>query len=164
MPEDTPKQELTESTWKKMTVQGAARIGRSAAPRAAISDMKKEELIAFIREAKGIKDEKPSQKKKAGGEDQADEARTQGQDPGAQGPAGRGREAREGMKDALLRHRISRPQKAGPPRRPRDLTRDNDRSPRCRPGGQAPHSAVEAVWPSSLELNSLHPHPGKPCS
>jgi hypothetical protein len=53
-----------EKNLKKLTVKELREIAAEIPHERAISDMKKEELVAFIKEVRGIKDEKPAKKKK----------------------------------------------------------------------------------------------------
>lgn len=57
MSEETHKKHPEEKPLDKMTVKELRDVAAQFPHEKAISDMKKEELIAFIKEAKGIKDE-----------------------------------------------------------------------------------------------------------
>ena len=69
MPEDTGKKEPPEAKpLEKLTVKELREIALTLPHSTAIHDLKKDELIALIREAKGLKGEapaKPAKKKKA---------------------------------------------------------------------------------------------------
>ncbi len=57
MSEETHKKEHDEKHLDKMTVKELREVAEGLPHERAIHDMKKEELIAFIKQAKGIKDE-----------------------------------------------------------------------------------------------------------
>jgi len=64
MSEETHKKEHDEKHLEKLTIKELREIAADIPHEKAIHEMKKEELIAFIKEARGIKDEKPVKKKK----------------------------------------------------------------------------------------------------
>jgi len=67
MSEEIHKKEHKEHDEKhleKLTIKELREIAEEIPHERAIHDMKKEELVAFIKEARGIKDEKPIKKKK----------------------------------------------------------------------------------------------------
>ena len=69
MTEETKKKEPhvekpLEKPLEKMTVKELREIAINLPHVQAVHDMKKEEIIAFIREARGIRDEAPARKKK----------------------------------------------------------------------------------------------------
>jgi protein-arginine kinase activator protein McsA len=67
MSEETHKKEHKEHDEKhleKLTIKELREIAAEIPHEKAIHDMKKEELVAFIKEARGIKDETPIKKKK----------------------------------------------------------------------------------------------------
>ena len=67
MSEETKKKEHKahdETHLEKLTVKELREIAAEIPHERAIHDMKKEELVAFIKEARGIKDEAPAKKKK----------------------------------------------------------------------------------------------------
>lgn len=65
MSEEThKKKEHDEKHLDKMTVKELREVAEGLPHERAIHDMKKEELIAFIKEVKGIKDETPAHKHK----------------------------------------------------------------------------------------------------
>jgi excinuclease UvrABC helicase subunit UvrB len=64
MSEETHKKEHDEKHLEKMTIIELREIAAEIPHEKAVHDMKKDELIAFIKEARGIKDEKPIKKKK----------------------------------------------------------------------------------------------------
>jgi hypothetical protein len=62
--ESTKKAPHEEKPLDKLTVKELREIAMKIPHTVAVSDMKKEELIAFIKESKGIKEEAPAKKKK----------------------------------------------------------------------------------------------------
>ena len=64
MTEETRKKHHEEKPLEKMTVKELREVAAELPHERAIHDMKKEEIIAFIKEARGIKDEEPVKKKK----------------------------------------------------------------------------------------------------
>jgi hypothetical protein len=64
MSEETHKKEQGVKHLEKLTIKELREIAAEYPHERAIHDMKKEELIAFVREARGIKDETPVKKKK----------------------------------------------------------------------------------------------------
>jgi len=64
MSEETLKKEHDEKHLEKLTVKELREIAAEIPHEKAVHEMKKEELIAFIKEARGIKDETPVKKKK----------------------------------------------------------------------------------------------------
>ena len=64
MSEETHRKEHDEKHLEKLTIKELREIAADIPHEKAIHEMKKEELIAFIKEARGIKDEKPVKKKK----------------------------------------------------------------------------------------------------
>jgi hypothetical protein len=64
MSEETHTKEHHEKHLEKLTIKELRDIAAEIPHEKAIHDMKKEELVAFIKEARGIKDETPVKKKK----------------------------------------------------------------------------------------------------
>jgi hypothetical protein len=64
MSEETPKKEPGEKHLEKLTIKELREIAAEIPHERAILDMKKEELVSFIKEAQCIKDETPVKKKK----------------------------------------------------------------------------------------------------
>jgi hypothetical protein len=64
MSEETNKKDHGEKHLEKLTIKELREIAAEIPHERAIIDMKKEELVAFIKEARGIKDETPAKKKK----------------------------------------------------------------------------------------------------
>ena len=63
MSEETHKKEHNEEHLEKLTVKELREIAAEIPHERAIHDMKKDELVALIKEARGIKDERPAKKK-----------------------------------------------------------------------------------------------------
>ena len=78
MSEETHKKENNEKHLEKLTIKELREIAAEIPHEKAVHEMKKEELVAFIKEARGIKDETPAKKKKHIGQNQDDQNRTQG--------------------------------------------------------------------------------------
>ncbi len=64
MSDEAHKKEHAEKPLEKFTVKELREIAAEIPHETAIHDMKKDELVAFIKEARGIKDETPVKKKK----------------------------------------------------------------------------------------------------
>ncbi|MGD0278369.1 MAG: transcription termination factor Rho [Smithella sp.] len=64
MSEENHKKEHDEKHLEKLTIKELREIAADIPHEKAIHEMKKEELISFIKEARGIKDETPAKKKK----------------------------------------------------------------------------------------------------
>lgn len=64
MSEETHKKDHDEKHLEKLTIKELREIAAEIPHEKAVHEMKKEELISFIKEARGIKDEKPVKKKK----------------------------------------------------------------------------------------------------
>ena len=64
MLEETQKKEQDEKHLEKLTIKELREVAAEIPHERAIHDMKKEELIAFIKEARGIKSDTPAKKKK----------------------------------------------------------------------------------------------------
>jgi hypothetical protein len=64
MSETTHKKEHDEKHLEKLTIKELREIAAEIPHEKAVHEMKKEELIAFIKEARGIKDEAPVKKRK----------------------------------------------------------------------------------------------------
>jgi hypothetical protein len=63
MSEETHKKEQDVKNLEKLTIKELREIAAEIPHERAIRDMKKEELVAFIKEARGVKDETPAKKK-----------------------------------------------------------------------------------------------------
>jgi hypothetical protein len=64
MSEENHKKEHDEKHLEKLTIKELREIAAEIPHEKAIHEMKKEELVAFIKEARGIKDETPARAKK----------------------------------------------------------------------------------------------------
>ncbi len=64
MSEETHKKEHDEKHLDKLTIKELREIAAEIPHEKAVHEMKKDELVAFIKEARGIKDETPIKKKK----------------------------------------------------------------------------------------------------
>ena len=64
MSEETHKKDHDEKHLEKLTIKELREIAADIPHERAIHEMKKEELIVFIREARGIKDQTPVKKKR----------------------------------------------------------------------------------------------------
>ena len=64
MSEETRKKEHDEKHLDKLTIKELREIAAEIPHEKAVHEMKKEELIAFIKEVRGIKDETPARKNK----------------------------------------------------------------------------------------------------
>jgi hypothetical protein len=64
MSEETHKKELDEKHLEKLTVKELREVAAEIPHERAIHDMKKADLVTFIKEARGIKEETPVKKKK----------------------------------------------------------------------------------------------------
>ena len=64
MSQEAPKKESHTKNLEKLTIKELREIAAGIPHEKAILDMKKEELVAFIKEARGIKEEIPAKKKK----------------------------------------------------------------------------------------------------
>jgi hypothetical protein len=107
MSEEIPKKEHDTKHLEKLTIKELREIVAEIPHERAILDMKKAELVAFIKEARGIKDEKPDKKKhtvKIKLTQQELKAKIQG----LKVLKSQALEANENKKVTLLRHQISR--------------------------------------------------------
>jgi hypothetical protein len=64
MSEEAHKKEHNEKHLEKLTIKELREIAAEIPHDKAVHEMKKEELVAFIKDARGIKDETPVKKKK----------------------------------------------------------------------------------------------------
>ncbi len=64
MSEETRKKEHPEKNLEKLTIKELREIAAEFPHERAILDMDKDELVVFIKEARGIKDEAPAKKRK----------------------------------------------------------------------------------------------------
>jgi hypothetical protein len=108
MAEETKKKDQhDEKPLEKMTVKELREIAMVIPHSRAVQDMKKDELLAFIREAKGIKDEAPVKKRKKAVKLKMTRAELKAKIRELKAMRLLALEAKEGKKAAALRHRIS---------------------------------------------------------
>lgn len=104
MAEETKKK---DQPLEKMTVKELREIAMVIPHSTAVHDMKKDELLAFIRESRGIKDEAPVKKKKKVVKLKMTKTELKAKIRELKGMRLEALEAKEGKKAAALRHRIS---------------------------------------------------------
>jgi hypothetical protein len=107
MSEETHKKEHTEKHLEKLTVKELREIAAEIPHERAIHDMKKEELIAFIKEAKGIKDEGHVHKHRPKGKIKMTKPQIKAKIRELKVLRWQALEGREGKKAVMLRHQIS---------------------------------------------------------
>jgi len=108
MSEETHKRIHDEKHLDKLTIKELRDIAAEFPHERAIHDMKKEELIAFIKEAKGIKDEAPLKKKKHVAKIKMSKPELKAKIRALKGFRRQALESSETEKAVLLRHQISR--------------------------------------------------------
>ncbi len=112
MSEETPKKNEhkrhDEHHLDKLTVKELREIAAEFPHERAIHDMKKEELIAFIKQAKGIKEEEPVRKHKPRGKIKLTKPEVKAKIRELKVLQGQAVESKETEKAVLLRHQISR--------------------------------------------------------
>ena len=107
MSEKPHKKEPGEKNLKKLTVKELREIAAEIPHERAIIDMKKEELVAFIKEARGIKDETPVKKKKQVVKIKLSKPELKARIRELKTLRGQALESNENRKAAALRHQIS---------------------------------------------------------
>jgi hypothetical protein len=107
MSEESHKKEHDEKHLDKLTVKELREIAAEIPHEKAIHDMKKEELVAFIKEAKGIKDESPIRKKKHIGKIKMTKPEIKAKIREMKTLRLQALEAKENEKASQLRHKIS---------------------------------------------------------
>ncbi len=107
MSEETPKAEHDEKHLEKLTIKELREIAAEIPHERAIHEMKKEELIAFIKEARGIKDEIPAKKKKLVGKIKLSKPELKAKIRELKVLKWQALEANENKKAVLLRHQIN---------------------------------------------------------
>ena len=107
MSEETEKKEHAEKHLEKLTVKELREIAAEIPHEKAIHDMKKEELVAFIKEARGIKDEKPVKKKKHAVKIKMTKPELKARIHELKALRSQALESNENKKAAVLRHQIS---------------------------------------------------------
>ncbi|HOX14876.1 MAG TPA: hypothetical protein PLP18_01995 [Smithellaceae bacterium] len=108
MSEETHKKIHDEKHLDKLTVKELRDIAAEFPHERAIHDMKKEELIAFIKAAKGIKDEAPLKKKKHVAKIKMSKPELKAKIRALKGLRRQALESSETEKAVLLRYQISR--------------------------------------------------------
>ena len=112
MTEETKKKEHhkeyhDEQHLEKLTIKKLQEIAAELPHERAIHDMKKEELIVFIKEAKGIKDEAPVKRKKHVGKIKMTKPELKAKIRELKGLRLQALEAKESKKAVILRHHIN---------------------------------------------------------
>ena len=105
---DHHKDPHDEQHLEKLTIKKLQELAAELPHERAIHDMKKEELIAFIKEAKGIKDETPVKKKKHIGKIKMTKAELKAKIRELKKLKLQALEDQENKKAIVLRHHISR--------------------------------------------------------
>ena len=109
MTEETRKKEPhADKLLEKMTVKELREIALEIPHAQAVHDMKKEEIVAFIREARGIRDEAPARKKKKVVKLKMTKPELKVRIRELKGLKMRALEEKDGKKVRAIRHRISR--------------------------------------------------------
>jgi protein-arginine kinase activator protein McsA len=108
MAEETKKRDPhEEKPLEKMTVKELRDVAMDIPHSTAVHDMKKNELLAFIKEARGIKDEAPVKKRKKVVKLKMTKAELKAKIRELKGMRLQALEAKEGKKAAALRHQIN---------------------------------------------------------
>ena len=107
MSDEIRKKEHDEKPLEKLTVKELREIAAEIPHERAIHDMKKEELVAFIKEARGIKDEKPVKKKKHVAKIKMTKTELKARIRELKVLRSEALESKENRKAVMLRHRIS---------------------------------------------------------
>jgi len=101
------KEQHEEKTLEKMTIKELRAVALEFPRSTSVHDMKKEELIAFIKEAKGIKDEGPREKIKDSEKFKLTRQEMKAKIKSLQGERIAARETKQKKKADFLRRRIS---------------------------------------------------------
>jgi excinuclease UvrABC helicase subunit UvrB len=101
------RKELDEKHLDKLTIKELREIAAEIPHEKAVHEMKKEELIAFIKEARGIKDEAPVKKKKHIGKIKMTKPELKAKIRELKGLRLQALESAENKKALRLRHQIS---------------------------------------------------------
>ena len=107
MSEETHKKDHDEKHLDKLTIKELREIAAEIPHERAIHEMKKEELIAFIREARGIKNETPVKKKKHIGKIKMTKPELKAKIRELKVLRWQALESNENKKAVMLRHQIS---------------------------------------------------------
>lgn len=108
MSEKPLKKHHDEEHLEKLTIKELREIAARFPHEKAILEMKKEELVAFIRQAKGLKDEPDARKHKPKGKAKATKAEVKEKIRALKLLKVEARESNDGKKAVFLRHQISR--------------------------------------------------------
>jgi hypothetical protein len=107
MSEETHQKEHIEKQLEKLTIKELREIAAAIPHERAIHDMKKEELVAFIKEARGIKDDAPLKKKKRAVKIKMTKPELKARTRELKALRSQALESAEDKKAAMLRHQIS---------------------------------------------------------
>jgi hypothetical protein len=105
--EKTHKKEHDEKPLEKLTVKELREIAAEIPHERAIHDMKKDDLVAFIKEARGIKEETPARKKKHAVKLKMTKPELKARIRELKELRGQALESKESRKAVMLRHQIS---------------------------------------------------------
>jgi hypothetical protein len=108
MSEETPKKERDVKHLEKLTIKELREIAAEIPHERALFDMKKEELVAFIKEAWDVKDDAPSKKKKHVVKIKMTQQELKSRIRALKVLRVQAQEAREDRKVVMLRHQISK--------------------------------------------------------
>jgi hypothetical protein len=108
MSEGSHKKEHDEKHLEKLTIKELREIAAEIPHERALLEMKKEELVAFIREAKGIKVEAPAKKKKHIGKIKMTKPEVKAKIRELKILRAEALESKETVKATILRHQINR--------------------------------------------------------
>mgnify|MGYP001262176823 CR=1 FL=1 len=108
MSEESHQKEPNEKHLEKLTVKELREIAAEIPHERAIIEMKKGELVALIKEARGIKDESPVKKKQPAVKIRMTKSEIKTRIRELKALKGQALESKETQKAGLLRHRISR--------------------------------------------------------
>jgi excinuclease UvrABC helicase subunit UvrB len=107
MSEETHKKAHDEKHLEKLTIKELREIAAEIPHEKAVHEMKKEELISFIKEARGIKDETPVKKKKHIGKIKITKPELKAKIRELKALRWQALESKENEKASRLRHQIS---------------------------------------------------------
>ncbi len=107
MSEETHTNEHREKPLEKLTVKELREIAGEIPHERAIHDMKKDELVAFIREARGIKEAAPAKKKKQAVKIKMTKPELKTRIRELKALRSQALESKESKKAVMLRHQIS---------------------------------------------------------
>ena len=111
MSEETHDKEQAEIHLEKLTIKELREIAAELPHERAIHDMKKAELVVFIKEARGIKDGTPVKKKKRAAKIKMTKPELKARIRELKALRGQALESNENKKAATLRHQISQMKK-----------------------------------------------------